>query len=339
MKPTFFIAEIGVNHCGSIDLAADLITLAKLAGANAVKFQTYKASTLAAVSSPSYWDLDSEPISSQRELFAKHECYDINFYEPLIELCKNLDIQFMTTCFDEELVDMFDPFLQQYKISSSDLTNFKLIDKICRKGKPVLLSCGASTLSEISATVDFISSYASVSLTLMHCVLNYPCHLSNANLSMISTLRSSFPTLPIGYSCHVPLPDALPCLTTAVALGATVIEKHFTASVLKKGNDHYHSITPDTLHLFRQQESDLVSSLGTSTPDLSCQSLSIKNARRSLYYSSDLPLGHVLTYSDLVPLRPQSHISADQFFVLLGSKLLKPVTAGQAAHPSDLTYL
>ena len=158
-----------------------MVKNAKLAGADAVKFQTYKSSSLAAANSPSYWDLSSEPCASQRELFDKHECFSLDFYLPIIKACSDLGIVFSTTCFDRELVDIFDPFLEFYKISSSDLTNYQLIDHIAKKGKPIILSCGASEVSEITDTVSFIRSRTSQKL-LYFIKINYPCLPENANL-------------------------------------------------------------------------------------------------------------------------------------------------------------
>ena len=219
----FFIAEIGVNHEGSINLALDMVRNAKLAGADAVKFQTYKSSSLAAANSPSYWDLDSEPCTSQRDLFNKHECFEFKFYEPIIKLCQELDIVFLTTCFDKDLVDIFDPFLSLYKISSSDLTNYELIYHICKKNKPIILSCGASTLDEIRETCSFIRSNNNQQLTLLHCVLNYPCPPENANLKMIRTLQDFLfqirLVILVLYQCL-----ASACMNAAVCLGASVIE-------------------------------------------------------------------------------------------------------------------
>ena len=281
----FFIAEIGVNHEGSIDLALDMVKNAKLAGADAVKFQTYRSSSLAAAESPSYWDLNSEPCSSQRELFNKHECHELSFYEPIINLCQDLDILFLTTCFDKNLVDVFDPFLKLYKISSSDLTNYELIYHICKKNKPIILSCGASTIEEISETCNFIRANTSQKLTLLHCVLNYPCPPENANLKMIQTLQGLSIADAVGYSCHVPMPFANDCLNTAVSLGASVIEKHFTQSRLRTGNDHYHAFTAEDLFLFRKKELKLSRYLGSGKPDIDSQAKAVTNARRSLYYT------------------------------------------------------
>ena len=237
MKKSYFIAEIGVNHGGSIDLAMEMITNAKLAGADAVKFQTYDATKLAAESSPAYWDLDKEPTTSQRKLFKKFECKELNFYLPIIEECKKLDLEFLTTCFDIELVDLFDPFLNAYKISSSDITNRILINKIISKGKPIILSCGASSFSEIKSTIEFIRGKSNLPLNLLHCVLNYPCSPENANISVISSLQKEFSDKcqGFGYSCHVPMPEGLNCCLNALTLGSNIIEKHFTISRLRSG--------------------------------------------------------------------------------------------------------
>ena len=132
MKPCYLIAEIGVNHNGNLDLAIEMVNNAKLAGANAVKFQTYNASKLVADNSPVYWDQTKEPAKSQKELFKRHECTDLSFYLPIIEECKRIGIQFLTTCFDTELVSKFDKYLEFHKISSSDLTNRMLISRILK---------------------------------------------------------------------------------------------------------------------------------------------------------------------------------------------------------------
>ena len=324
----FFIAEIGVNHEGSIDIALDMVKNAKLAGANAVKFQTYRSSSLAASVSPSYWDLNSEPCSSQRELFNKHECYELSFYEPIIRLCQELDILFLTTCFDNSLVDKFDPYLSFYKISSSDLTNYELIYHICKKNKPILLSCGASTLEEIQETCRFIRSNNNQELTLLHCVLNYPCDPENANINMIKTLQELQVADKVGYSCHVPMPYALECLNSAVSLGATVIEKHFTQSRLRSGNDHYHALTAEDLLVFRKNELALTRHLGSGLPDINAQSKAVTNARRSLYYTRSLKKGHAIDPSDITSLRPTYEVPATMYFDVIGKTISTDVTEG-----------
>lgn len=325
---TFFIAEIGVNHEGSIDLALDMVANAKLAGADAVKFQTYRSSSLAAKRSPSYWDLNSEPCSSQRELFDKHECYQLSFYEPIIKLCQELDIFFLTTCFDKDLVDIFDPYLVLYKVSSSDLTNYELIYHICTKNKPIILSCGASTLEEISETCNFIRVNTSQRLTLLHCVLNYPCPPENANLKMIQTLQQLSIADAVGYSCHVPMPYASDCLKTAVSLGASVIEKHFTQSRLRKGNDHYHAFTAEDLFEFRENELILLRHLGSGQPDIDAQSTAVANARRSLYYAKTLEKGHTIDGSEIISLRPVHEVPATKYFDVIGKTLTSDVREG-----------
>lgn len=325
---TFFIAEIGVNHEGSLDIALDMVRNAKLAGANAVKFQTYKSSSLAAVKSPSYWDLESEPCSSQRELFNKHECYQMSFYEPIIKLCREIDILFLTTCFDKQLVDVFDPYLEFFKISSSDITNYDLIYHICKKNKPIVLSCGASSIEEIKSTTQFIRSNTSQHLTLLHCILNYPCPPENANLRMIHTLKQLSIADAVGYSCHVPMPDAVECLNLAVSLGASVIEKHFTQSRLRQGNDHYHALTAEDLQEFREKERSVLTMLGSGKPELEKQSLAVANARRSIYYTKELKKGHVIEEKDIICLRPVSEVPASDYFVVLGNTLLVDVQDG-----------
>ena len=220
ISPAYVIAEIGVNHESSIELALEMVKTAALAGANAVKFQTYASNTLAAEDSPSYWDLSEEPTDSQRKLFSKLEQPSINFYIPIIEKCKDLGIDFLTSCFDEDLLKTFEPYMSKIKISSSDITNYPLLKAAASYNKHIILSTGASTQEEIKDAIKFIraNQCQDVQLTLLHCVLLYPCPSDSANLSCISSLNylaQQYTNVNIGYSCHVPMPEGIESLITA----------------------------------------------------------------------------------------------------------------------------
>tara|TARA_B100000989_G_C19504168_1_gene455661 strand:+ start:483 stop:1505 length:1023 start_codon:yes stop_codon:yes gene_type:complete len=338
MRKSYFIAEIGVNHSGSIDLALEMVTNAKLAGASAVKFQTYDSHKLAAEKSPSYWDLNKEPTNSQRDLFKKFECTDLSFYLPIIKECKRLDIDFLTTCFDIDLVDIFDPYLKTYKISSSDLTNRILIQKIVSKNKPIILSCGASSYEEIQNAVSFINASFSSDLSLLHCVLNYPCSPENANIKMISSLKNRFKNncKSFGYSCHVPMPEGLDCCLYAFSLGASIIEKHFTNSRLRVGNDHYHAMTAEDLKNFRDKEAYLIKIMGKGEPQLGIQNAARNNARRSLYASKDLKIGDIFSSNNIIALRPLKGISAEKVEIVYGKKINKNKLKGEPIYSEDI---
>ena len=242
-------------------------------------------------------------------MFKKHECYHLDFYQPIISLCSELGIDFCTTCFDPSLLSQFIEYLPYIKISSSDLTNVLLIDAALQYSKPLVISCGASSLSEIQDLITYIRNQSDVSITLLHCVLNYPCPPENANINMITTLRSLFSNqdIEIGYSCHVAMPYATDCVLSAITLGATFIEKHFTSCRLKPGNDHYHAWTAEDLSEFRDKESKMHQFLGSGSPQLTTQESARLNARRSLYLSKNVSCGQVITKDDFIALRPFSN--------------------------------
>ena len=185
----YLIAEIGVNHEGSLDTARKLIDLAKEGGANAAKFQTYKANTLASKNSPSYWDTKKERTKSQYELFSKYDSFGEKEYYSLYLHCKENDIEFISTPFDHYSVDYLDQYMSFYKISSSDITNIPLLEYIGKKGKPIILSTGASYLDEINLAINKIQSCGSSDIALLHCILNYPTPNKDANLNMISSKK------------------------------------------------------------------------------------------------------------------------------------------------------
>ena len=216
-KP-YFIAEAGVNHEGSLKYAKKLIDSAKSGGADAIKFQTYKANKIASKNSPHYWDLKKEKTKSQYDLFSKFDSFDKKHYKILYNYCKKKKIEFMSTPFDIDAVNFLNPFLNVFKISSSDITNFPLIDEIRKKKKPIILSTGASNLAEIKDALKLITKSVK-KVVLMHCILNYPTKDENANLNMISSLKKEFPECIIGYSDHTLPSNNMQNLLTSYLLG------------------------------------------------------------------------------------------------------------------------
>lgn len=317
----YIIAEIGVNHEGNIERAKTLIEQAARGGADVAKFQTYKAEKLASKESPSYWDLSKEPITSQRELFQKFDGFEDEHYESLAAHCKQVGIEFCSTPFDDEALESLDPIVPFFKIASADLTNIPFVRKVAKKNKPVILSTGASKMWEIGLAVDELTKAGCDQLVLMHCILNYPTDYENANLRMINSLKDSYPNLQIGYSDHT-LPDKwMSSLTTAYALGAVVLEKHFTDDKSKEGNDHYHAMDESDLANFRLVSDRIWASLGASTfkHSIETENISRKNARRSIVTARSVAADTVLTETDLTYKRPGHGISPVQWDDVIGS--------------------
>lgn len=333
----FLIAEAGVNHDGSIDRALDQVDCVASAGWQAIKFQTYSSKHIAAKHSPSYWDLNEEPTTNQRDLFRKHETYKVEWYLPIINRCDELGVEFMTSVFSPELVDIYDPFLKRYKISSSDLTNHILLDKIAKKNKPIILSTGASSINEVSEAINFLSENGvdKSQITLLHCVLNYPTHSENANIRRIETLATSFDN-DIGYSCHVAGSAGIKACEIAFLLGAKVIEKHISLTPFRSGNDHYHALDFEGMKRLKSLIDADRLILGNGEDQLENQVAARRNARRGLYYSTELPSGHIVQLSDLTALRPtHDGISADQINQVIGRCLLNDVKFEDPVHTTD----
>ena len=306
-KP-YVIAEIGVNHEGSMLLAKRLIDEAKEGGADAVKFQSYKAETLASKDSPSYWDRNQEPTASQYELFKKHDSFWKKEMQELKDYCDFVRIEFLSTPFDIESADFLNEMMDVYKISSSDITNKPFIEYLCKFNKPIILSTGASSLSEISEAVSWIANYGNP-LSLLHCVLNYPTPDNNANLGMIKDLKSKFPDKIIGYSDHT-LPKDMKVCEMATLLGSVIIEKHFTHDKTLPGNDHYHAMDKEDLKIYRRNIERIFNILGSfKVGAIDDEELARQNARRSLVTEKFIPKGKVIEMSDLTFKRPAHGVS------------------------------
>jgi len=320
----YIIAEAGVNHEGNIDLAKRLIDDAKEGGANAIKFQTYKAETLASKDSPPYWDTSKESTQSQYELFRKYDKFWKNEFELLKKYCDEADIEFISTPFDIESAKFLNDLMDVFKISSSDITNKPFIEYICQFGKPIILSTGASYLYEIQEAVSWIDKYKNP-LALLHCVLNYPTLDENANLGMILGLKKAFPDKIIGYSDHT-LPKNMKTLEIATMLGAVIIEKHFTFDKSLQGNDHYHAMDKDDLKYFNKKLDRIFSLLGRfEKTSLDVEILARKNARRSLVAKRDIPKGKIIEAEDLTFKRPASGISPKFIDDVIGKRALADI--------------
>ncbi|SNB47015.1 N-acetylneuraminate synthase family protein [Geobacter sp. DSM 9736] len=324
----YVIAEIGVNHEGNMDLAKRLIDEAQEGGADAVKFQTYKAETIASVNSPAYWDTTKEPTPNQFQLFKKYDKFWKTEFEQLKTYCTCAGIEFISTPFDVESAMFLNDLMEVFKISSSDITNRPFIELIGSFGKPIILSTGASFLYEIEEAVAWIER-SGVPLALLHCILNYPTDDANANLAMITDLRLKFPRHIIGYSDHT-LPKDMKTLEIAALLGAVILEKHFTHDKTLPGNDHYHAMDKSDLKLFRGNLSRVAKLLGSDRKHpLPSEEPARQNARRSLVAATEIPAGKTIEQSDLTWKRPASGVSPRLLSDIVGKKARRTIVSDE----------
>jgi N-acetylneuraminate synthase len=321
----YIIAEAGVNHEGSMDLAKRLIDEAAEGGADAIKFQTYKAETIASKDSPYYWDITKEPTRSQFELFKKYDKFWKKEFEELARYCGTVGITFLSTPFDLESATFLNDLMPVFKISSSDLTNLPFIEYQCSFGKPIILSTGAAYKWEVMQAVETIEKFGN-QLCLMHCVLNYPTMDENANLGMIKDLIRLFPSAVPGYSDHT-LPKDMHTLEVATLLGAAVLEKHFTHDKSLPGNDHYHAMDKEDLKHFHQRLNRTFELMGTfEMKALESEAPARANARRSLVAANAMPAGHVITASDLTWKRPANGISPKEIHMVVGKTTVREIS-------------
>jgi len=329
MKKPYLIAEIGVNFYDTaktemispLEAAKKYIAEAKKAGADAAKFQSYKADTIASENSPAYWDLSKEPTATQHALFQKFDGFGQRDFEELASYTLSIGIDFLSTPFDYASADYLFDLMKYYKISSSDLSNLPFIQHIARKGKPIILSVGASYISEIDEAVRCALDAGCPEISLLHCVLSYPCRYEDANLAQIKSLKRIFPELKIGYSDHTLPDETMTVLTAAYLFGAEFIEKHFTLNKSLQGNDHYHAGDPDD---FRRAVSnfELISLLEGSEDKtiLECEIIPRQEARRSIVLTRDIKAGETIRSEDIMAKRPGTGISPKFSDVVAGRK-------------------
>jgi len=326
MNKTLIIAEAGVNHNGDIDLAKKLIDAAADAGVNLVKFQTFRANKIV---SPNAKKADyqlnnaGKENDSQFKMLKKLELSDTDHQE-LISYCKKKSVKFFSTAFDVDGISYLSSLgFDLFKIPSGELTNFPYLKAIAKTKKPVILSTGMSNLDEIRAaiTVLITNGTKKEQLTVLHCNTEYPTSMSDVNLKAMLAIKNAF-DVKIGYSDHtlgIEVPIA------AVALGATVIEKHYTLDRNLKGPDHKASLEPNELRAMVDAIRNIekaISGNGLKEVSLS-EKKNIHIARKSIHLLKDLSSGSVITELDIIPLRPGDGISPMNWNKVIGKRVVR----------------
>lgn len=316
--PCFIIAEAGVNHNGNVGLAKKLIDVAKNANADAVKFQTFKAEEIMIKGTPKAgYQKETTGEGTQYEMIKKLELTEKDFKE-LAEYAKQKGIVFLLTPFDEKSTDLLEELnVPAFKIGSGDLTNLPLIEHIARKGKPMIVSTGMSTLEEVRDAVKKIKSMDNDKIILLHCTSNYPTRIEDCNLRAIQTLGKEF-GVPVGYSDHT-LGITIPI--AAVAMDACVIEKHFTLDKNLPGPDHKASLEPSELKEMVKQIRLVEKALGSlEKKPVESEKEIMKVARKSIVARIDIPKGTVVTRDMLAIKRPGTGLNPKYIDKVVGKK-------------------
>jgi len=337
MSSVFIIAEAGVNHNGKLKLALELIEKAKFAGADAVKFQTFKARSLVNESAPlaTYQASNVPTCKSQYELIKALEL-PLEWHEVLLERCKELDIEFMSTAFDCESADFLNDLgVKRFKIPSGEVSNVPLLRKIAAFGKPVILSTGMCDFAEVVRAVQILKETGldSEQLTVLHCTTQYPAPLKDVNLRVLECFREEL-DCSYGYSDHT---LGVEISLAAVAMGSVAIEKHFTLDRALEGPDHKASLEPDELKSMITGIRRISESLGSREKKVveSERSNQIV-ARKSIFTSKTIKKGEMFTVSNITTLRPGDGLSAWNWDELLGKAAKRGYQAGEKVDEAEI---
>jgi len=318
-NPCYIIAEAGSNHNGSFEQAKKLIDAAVEAGADAVKFQIFKAENLYSKYTPEFSYLKGENVY---ELIKNIET-PREWIKELIKHCKGKNIDFLASAFDFEAVDLLDKYVPAFKIASFEITDLELIKYAAEKGKPMIISTGMANLSEIEDAINAIKSVGNENIILLHCNSLYPTPVEIVNLRAIETMKNAF-KLPVGFSDHtlgIHIPIA------AVAMGACMIEKHFTLDRSLPGPDHSFALEPDELNAMVRciREVEKVKGNGIKEKsELESEEMYVK-ARRSIHAKVDIPKGTKITRDMLIIKRPGYGIKPKFIDIVIGREAKKDI--------------
>jgi len=316
---TLIIAEAGVNHNGSLETAKKLIDVACDAGADFVKFQTFKAETLVTPTAKkaSYQENLTSAHESQFDMIRKLEL-DRSAHEELIRYCRSKGILFLSTAFDHDSIDLlYELDILLYKIPSGEITNLPYLRHVGRMGKPIIMSTGMATLAEVSDALNILINAGTnkEEITVLHCNTEYPTPFEDVNLNAMLTMRNEL-EVKVGYSDHtlgIEMPIA------AVALGASIVEKHFTLDRSLPGPDHRASLEPEELKAMVSAIRNIEKAMGDGNKQPSSSELkNIPIARKSIVASETIKAGERFTEENLTAKRPGTGISPMEWDNLLG---------------------
>lgn len=340
----YVIAEAGVNHNGSEQFALELVDAAAAAGANAVKFQTFRAETLVSKSAATAeYQKQQTGRDDQYSMLKKLEITD-ELHQKLIEHCRKYDIEFMSTAFDLEAAKfLIELGVDKLKVPSGELTNLSFIRDLAAFNKSMILSTGMSSLEEVKEAVEavqeerkergFSEPLANV-LTILHCTSNYPARVEDVNLKAMQTMAEEL-ELPVGYSDHT---DGIFVSVAAVALGARVIEKHFTLDRSLPGPDQKASLEPEELELLVQQIRQIEACLGDGVKAPRDSELPVRElVRRSVTLATNKEAGEAIEFEDLALLRPGTGIAPKHLNDVVGKRLKSTMEAGSVLTWYDIT--
>jgi len=324
-KKTFIIAEAGVNHNGSLELARKLIDVAMRAGADAVKFQTFRAEKSISIHTQKaeYQKQTTDASELQLDMIRKLEL-DEAAHEDLLDYCHSRNIQFLSSPFDLESIDLLERLgLGIFKIPSGEITDLPYLRKIGGLKKPVILSTGMADLGEIRDALDVLKGAGTrlEEMTVLHCNTEYPTPFEDVNLRAMLTIKTEFPGVKIGYSDHT---TGVESSIAAVAMGAAVIEKHFTLDKDMKGPDHRASLEPDELKAMVHSIRNIEKALGSGMKKPSPSELKNKPiVRKSVVAARDICKGEPFTEKNLTTKRPGTGISPMRWDEIVGQRARK----------------
>lgn len=340
--PTYFIADIAANHDGDLAKAKELIHLCKEAGADAAKFQHFAADTI--VSKTKFEKLDKKNQSHQASWKKSvHEVYSdasvsLDWTEELVNECKKAEITFFTSPYSFELVDYIDDYVPAYKIGSGDITWTGIVEHIAKKNKPYILATGASSFNDVSRAVEAGLKH-NKDFVLMQCNTNYTASLENfkyLNLNVLKVYAEMYPGMILGLSDHTP---GHVSVLGSIALGARVIEKHFTDDTSREGPDHKFSMDPVSWKEMVDRSRDLEASLGDGIKKIEENELQASVVqRRGIQATKNLAKGTILKASDIFPLRPctENSIEPHHMDSIVGKTLINDLKEGQYLQWKDL---
>lgn len=317
MSKVFVIAEAGVNHNGSIEVAKELVDVAARAGADAVKFQTFKAENLVCKNAEkaNYQMETTDTSESQFEMLKKLEL-TLDMHQQLITYCKQKNIMFLSTPFDiDSLYFLVDLGVEIIKIPSGEITNYPLLREVGKTGKEVIISSGMSTLDEVREALDILKEFGSKRITVLHCNTEYPTPYEDVNLNAMVTMREKL-NINVGYSDHT---SGIEIPIAATALGASVIEKHFTLDKSMEGPDHKASLEPMELEKMIASIRIVEKAMGNGVKEPSdSESKNINIVRKSIVAKHNIPSGNVFTEENLTTKRPGTGISPMRWNEVIG---------------------